>query len=124
MNSSSGIELEMALQSIQSSIHKNEKAKETLLQKQSSQVLITNQNLQALRIASSLITSLLKHTPFDAYSLEELAQAKKTLHLLNQRVENVFSKLKPGSSQHTLAVRRLQAHTLAIELIDEISHEK
>lgn len=47
----------------------------------------------------------------------DLEEARRTLESLLSKLEKVLLKLSPGTSQHTLANRRIQALQIALELI-------
>lgn len=51
------------------------------------------------------------------YSQEELEEALRALDSTIQKCKKVQPKLKEGSSQHTLLVRRIKAFTISSDLI-------
>ncbi|MNP77307.1 hypothetical protein D3C76_1747110 [compost metagenome] len=51
------------------------------------------------------------------YTKEELEEALQAIASANSKGEGVLPKLKPGSSQHTLTVRRIKAFSITTELI-------
>ena len=52
------------------------------------------------------------HTP------EELAEAQRSIASTLSKCEKALEKLRPGSSAHTLTVRRIRAFQIALALID------
>lgn len=119
-------ELEAAQKAILSTIRKNEKAKETLSQKQSpciSQMTIVSKNLKVHYIASSLIAKALEKDASNTYSKEELEEALQAIPIFIQRIEKVMPKFREGTPQHTLAIRRIKAFHIASALIErELAH--
>ena len=117
-------ELEAARKAILSIIRKNEKVKETLSQKQpprTSQVTLVSQRLKVFYLASSLIARALKEDVSIDYSKEDLEEAVRIIPSLIQQIEKVKPKLKEGTSQHTLAIRRIKAFHIASALIERES---
>ncbi len=53
------------------------------------------------------------------FTHEELSEALRAITSTIGKCENVQPKLKPGSSQHTLLVRRIKALTIASVLITQ-----
>ena len=114
-------ELEAAQKAILSTIRKSEKVQETLSQKQpphTSQLILVSQRLKLFYIASSLIAKALKEDFSNNYSKEDLEEAVRTIPSLIQQIEKVKPKFKEGTSQHTLAVRRIKAFQIASTLIE------
>ena len=52
------------------------------------------------------------------YTPEELAEARRSIDSTLRKCEKALEKLRPGSSSHTLTVRRIRAFRIALELID------
>lgn len=104
-------ELSEARRAIASALGKSEKAL-MKLKDGMPQYGITIRGIEAYRISISLIDKCGVH-----YSAEELGRAEKRLAETVLRVEKVMSKFAPGTSQHTLAVRRIAAFNIAAELI-------
>ena len=52
------------------------------------------------------------------YTTEELAEARRAIASTLSKCEKALGKLRPGSSAHTLTVRRIRAFRIALELID------
>lgn len=52
------------------------------------------------------------------YTPEELAEARRSIDSTLRKCEKALEKLRPGSSSHTLTVRRIRAFGIALELID------
>lgn len=114
-------ELEAAQKAILSTIRKSEKVQETLSQKQqphSSQLTLLAQRLKAFYIAASLISRALQETSSSEYSEEDYREALRIIPALIQQIEKVKPKFKEGTSQHTLAVRRIKAFQIASALIE------
>jgi hypothetical protein len=57
------------------------------------------------------------------FTKEELEEAWRAIDSTIRKCENVQPKLKPGSSQHTLLVRRIKAFQIATSLITEALKE-
>lgn len=53
----------------------------------------------------------------DTFSKEELEEALRSIASTISKCEKVQPKLKPGTSQHTLLIRRIKALNIAIALI-------
>lgn len=53
----------------------------------------------------------------ERYSEQDLTEALRAILSTISKCEKVRPKLAPGSSQHTLLVRRIKAFTLAADLI-------
>ena len=51
------------------------------------------------------------------YTDEELAEARRSIASTLSKCEKAVEKLRPGSSAHTLAVRRIRAFQTALALI-------
>lgn len=59
------------------------------------------------------------------YTPEELAEARQSIASTLSKCEKALEKLRPGSSAHTLTVRRIRAFQIALALIDrEMEHAK
>ncbi len=58
------------------------------------------------------------------FTTEELKEADKAITSTISKCEKVLPKLKEGSSQHTLLVRRIKAFTIAVSLIRDIIKEQ
>ena len=52
------------------------------------------------------------------HTAEELAEARRSIDSTLRKCEKALEKLRPGSSSHTLTVRRIRAFRIALELID------
>ena len=52
------------------------------------------------------------------HTAEELAEARRSIASTLSKCEKALEKLRPGSSAHTLTVRRIRAFRIALELID------
>lgn len=53
-----------------------------------------------------------------AYTEEELREAWRALDSTVKKCDKVLPKLKPGTSQHTLLVRRIKALRISLELLE------
>ena len=51
------------------------------------------------------------------YTNEELAEARRSIASTLSKCEKAVEKLRPGSSAHTLTVRRIRAFQIALALI-------
>ena len=51
------------------------------------------------------------------YTPEELAEARRSIASTLSKCEKAAEKLRPGSSAHTLTVRRIRAFQIALALI-------
>ena len=59
------------------------------------------------------------------YTRGELAEARRSIDSTLRKCEKALEKLRPGSSSHTLTVRRIRAFQIALALIDqEVEHAK
>ena len=115
-------ELEAAQKAILSQIRKNEKISGTLSQKRpprTSQMAMVSQNLKVFYIASSMIAKALNEDHSNNHSKEELEKALQALPLFIQKIEKVRPKFREGTSQHTLAIRRIEAFQIASALIEK-----
>lgn len=57
------------------------------------------------------------------YTTEELSEARRAIDSTLHKCEKALEKLRPGSSSHTLTVRRIRAFQIALELIDREMEE-
>lgn len=55
----------------------------------------------------------------DNFTKEELDEALRALASTISKCEKVLPKLKPGTSQHTLLIRRIKALVIASTLIEK-----
>lgn len=58
------------------------------------------------------------------FTSEELAEAHRAIASTIQKCEKVLPKLKEGTSQHTLLVRRIKAFNIALLLIEKEQAEE
>ncbi|GAB6087159.1 hypothetical protein [Alkaliphilus crotonatoxidans] len=122
MNELTTTELEAAQKAILSIIRKNEKAKETLSQKQppgTSQIAMISRNLKVFYLAASLIASALRQDIAINYSKIELEEARQAIPSFIQKIEKVKPKFREGTPQHTLAIRRIKAFHIASALMEK-----
>lgn len=117
-----GEELAEAIRSIASTISKSEKAL-TKLKEGTFQHTMTVRGIKAYYMAVSLLNRETRangneaEASAESYTKEELAEALQAITSAAGRCENILPKLKAGSSQHTLTVRRIKAFHIAAELI-------
>jgi len=52
------------------------------------------------------------------FTKEELCEAKRAIESTIRKCEKVLPKLREGTSQHTLLVRRIKAFQIAVELLN------
>lgn len=120
-------ELEEAILAITSTLNKSEKV-QVKLKEGTFQHTMTVQGIRAYYIAIELIkkeseTNGTENSFKCSYTKEELEEALKTTASVISRVEKVLPKFEKGTSQHTLAVRRINAFKIAEKLIKrELSH--
>jgi hypothetical protein len=122
MNEFTTPELEAAQKALQSIIRKSEKVRDTLSQKQPpriAQLAMVSQRLKMVCVASWMINKALNENIAGEYSKEELKEALQSIPMLRNQIEKVQSKFKEGTPQHTLAVRRIRAFNIAVELIEK-----
>lgn len=121
-------ELTEAVRSITSTLSKSEKALEKL-KEGTAQHTMTVRAIKAYYAAIELIgretetegsegnAKSAGDYPQRKYTKEELEEALQAIASANSRCESVLPKLKPGSPQYTLTVRRIKAFSIATELI-------
>ena len=114
-------ELEAALSAITSTINKSEKV-QLKLKAGTYQHTMTVRGIKAYNIAIGLIKKeseaiITEDSCEDKNSKEELKVALLALTSAISRVEKVLPKFSTGTSQHTLAIRRIKAFSIATELI-------
>ena len=120
-------ELEEALRAITSTLRKSEKSLGKL-QAGTGQHTTLERGNKAYTIAIDLIKSESESGfPQGAYKIqyarEELEEARQSIISLASRVEKALPKFEEGTPQHTLAVRRIKAFDIAVDLIErELSH--
>lgn len=123
MKSHTKTELEQALFAVSSTLGKSEKAL-AKLRPGTHHHTATGEAIRAYRIALELLERALHPAPgrgtgWRAYTTEEMDGALKAVATATARVERVLPKLKPGSPQHTLALRRVQAFGIAAQLMEK-----
>lgn len=120
----SEIELREAARAIASTQMKSEKAI-LKLKEHTAQHSITSRGIAAYQLALSLIARELGETPEQtAFTKDELEQAKAAFAFATERVTSILPKFAAGTPQHTLAVRRLRAFEIAVELVAREIAEK
>jgi hypothetical protein len=60
----------------------------------------------------------------DSYAKEELEEAHRAIASTISKCEKVLPKLKPGTSQHTLLIRRIKALRISLSLITKALEEQ
>lgn len=60
----------------------------------------------------------------DSYTREELEEALRAIASTISKCEKVLPKLKQGTSQHTLLIRRIKAFNIAVSLINKELEDK
>lgn len=105
-----------ALKAITSSLHKNEKVL-TKLKPGSYQHTLMLRSIQAYHITIHLFQHDLQQTEVIDFREEEAMDAIDFFASSIQKVERMLPKFAPGTSQHTLSIRRIKAFTLAIDRI-------
>ena len=106
-----------AARAISSTRMKSEKAI-LKLKADSAQYRLTARGIAAYSLALALIARELGEAPeITAFTKDEYEQAREAFTFATTRVESILPKFSAGTSQHTLAVRRIRAFTIAQELI-------
>jgi len=113
-------ELHEAARAITSALHKSETAI-LKLKENSPQFRMTKESLRAYQIALLLIERDLGAPETLSFSADELLRAQTAFSSLIARVEKILPKFAPGTPQHTLAVRRIRAFEIAVEMIKQQS---
>ena len=115
------VELEEALRAVASTLSKSEKV-QLKLKAGTFQHTMTVRGIKAYNIAIALIkreseTNITEDSFESRHTKEELEEALHAITSAISRVEKVQPKLETGTSQHTLAVRRIKAFRIASALI-------
>ena len=109
-------ELSEAARAITSALHKSEKAILHLTE-HSPQFRLTNESIRAYQIALALFAQAQGGEPAPSFTAEECVRAQAAFTSMIARVEKILPKFAAGTSQHTLAVRRIRAFEIAGEMI-------
>ena len=113
----SEVELQEAARAIASTLMKSEKAI-LKLKEGSPQQRLTARGIEAYSLALALIARELGEVlEITAFTKGECEQACEAFAFATTRVNSILPKFAPGTPQHTLAIRRLRAFTIAQELI-------
>ena len=107
-----------SIKSFQSTISKSEKALAQMTQKGANTILL-KKRLKALYIGLAMLENVWNQRPH-LYTQEDLAEARNILTGLSPSIENIYTKLKAGSSQRTLLERRIKALELAVQAMDDL----
>ena len=116
--------LEAAKKSLASTIRKNKKARETLSQKQPprlAQMEMIARNLANLEVMLTLVEQQLDGSG-GSPARPSLEAARQAIPAYIGQIEKVLPKFAPGTPQHTLAVRRIDAYHLADMLLERALH--
>lgn len=112
-------ELEAAQNAILSALKKCEKVVFTLMQKETprtSQIVSVRHTLDVLNTSSALLTQAIKGKLPYALTAQDLLLLLQTMPTFISKIEKIVPKFKPGTPQHTLAVRRIRAFEIAVAL--------
>lgn len=112
-------ELEMAQKAIQSTIRKSEKVVETLSTKESSkqsQIKMVEERLHVFYTANALLLMALNESPLEKIKKEDIEDLKRILPPIKKQIEDMLYKFNSGTSQHTLAIRRIRAFEIVLAL--------
>lgn len=115
-------ELELAQKSLISTIHKNEKAYETLSQKdkpRTSQLNMISMNLKNFRLMLNVIENRLNNDYSHKIDKEDLIETLHAIPKYVDQIEKVILKFKEGTPQFTLAKRRILSYHISTILIQE-----
>lgn len=116
-------QLAAAQKAIQSTIRKSEKVCATLSANPSprpGQLNRVTEHLRAFRTASILVEGQLKeNAPSVDLPATDLKHAAQILPVIIQQIQSIMPKFNPGTPQHTLAIRRIEAFQLALSLIHQ-----
>lgn len=119
MNQFSKEELKMAQNAIHSTIRKSEKVIQTLSIKESSkpaQIKRVEERLHVFYTADSLLMIALDEKPIVEVTKTDLENLKRILPPIKKQIEDMLYKFSNGTSQHTLAIRRIKAFEIVLEL--------
>jgi hypothetical protein len=116
MEQFSQTEYREAARAITSALHKSEKAI-LKLNENSPQFRLIKESIRGYQIALALIERELGAQAEVTTTVEELTRAQAAFSAMIVRVEKVLPKFAAGTSQHTLAVRRIRAFEIAGELM-------
>ena len=109
-------ELHEAARAITSAMHKSEKAI-LKLKENSPQYRLTERNIRAFHLALVLIEREQGSQDEQSFSADACVGALASFSAMIARVEKVLPKFAPGTPQHTLAVRRIRAFEIAVEMV-------
>jgi len=121
MSSFTKEELDEAHRAIASTLSKSEKVQSKLKSGTFQHTMIV-QGIKSYNIAIELIKresdTVIIDTSFESkYMKDDLEEVIQAITSANSRVEKILPKFETGTSQHTLAVRRIKAFSIATELI-------
>jgi len=121
MENASGVNKLESIKSFQSVISKSEKALAQMTEKGANTTLL-KKRLIALHIGLAVLENVWNQRPHH-YTPEDLAAARTVLAGLFPSIEDTYAKSKAGSPQRTLLKRRIRALELAVQAIEDLSHE-
>lgn len=112
-------DLKMAEKSISSTIHKNEKAMNSLINKNRySQVKLVENQIRVHKVMLKMIRNELYEVN-EEICKEALKETFEAVLVFEEKIEKIMPKLKAGTSSHTLSVRRLKSYDMVKTLIEE-----
>lgn len=112
--------LEIAKKSLESSIRKNEKVYQTMSLKEKPRLGQLKIIAKQIKIHYTMLALVNNELEIDIkeISKEDLEEAKEEIPKLLIKIEKIIIKFKEGSSQYTLAKRRIDSFQLCLILID------
>lgn len=114
--------LSAARTALQSARRKNDKVRLSLAQAanpRAGQIARVERIIQALSISLELIDAALGSADQPVYPDQTIADSYQLLSNLTTQLEALMPKLRPGSPQHSLARRRIEAFQLALRLLEQ-----
>lgn len=112
-------ELQMSMDAIASTIRKTEKVVQTLstkLSNHTAQINTAQQRLQAYESALVLLSEAMGKAEVSKVVKEDRLRVQELLPPIKGQVEVMLPKFKVGTAQHTLAIRRIRAFEIVLEL--------
>lgn len=112
-------EVEMAMDSMASTIRKTEKVCDTLKSKETNrkaQITLAQKRLEVFTTASLLLNEAYQGEVVSQVGIEERQRLQELLPPIKAQVEAMLPKFKVGTPQHTLAVRRSRAFEIVLLL--------
>lgn len=110
-----------SIEAFESMIRKLDNVVKTLKKKQTSVKMIANAQIRLDTSKISLAVLLNRWQSLDLiYSTKDIEMAKKTLNEIKPTIEKLLPKYPVGTSQYTIAIRRLRAMEIADNYFDEL----